>query len=50
VTTIPTEDGLTPTEEVETKKEAIKQIVTINKEKKAKQIMQKRRINNQLSS
>jgi gag-polypeptide of LTR copia-type len=44
--TIPAEDGLTPTEEVETKEEAIKQISIINKEKKAKQIMQKRRINN----
>jgi hypothetical protein len=49
-TTIPAEDGLTPTEKVDAKEEAIKQIATINKENKAKQIIQKRRINNQLSS
>jgi hypothetical protein len=42
--TIPAEDGLTPTEEVEAGEEAIKQIAIINKEKKAKQIIHKRRI------
>jgi hypothetical protein len=37
-------------EEVEVEEEAIKQIATINKEKKVRQIIQRRRINNQLSS